>query len=267
MAIQKPFVVVPHPLGTVTSANQRTNRPASHLGLFKEPGMIWETNGTSSITVLCDLGSAKEIDFIALIGTNAASGSTARIRLGDTQAEVEGVSADYDSGDQVIRTPALTREDGVYHWHWEIPSLFTKRWAFITIGHTGSDFKAMALVMGKRVQFADFYNQTGFGFGMEDMAESSMGRYGVMEELDGIKLRTLSMEFGWMSESDRATKFQPLRDKLGSSGYALWCFDPEATDQRQDKTYFGRLLKPVAFKPSTFLQNRWQSQWEIVSII
>ncbi len=266
MAIQKPFAVIPHPLGTIATGNERASRPALHLNEFKDAGMIWQSSGNADLWARGDFGAAKAVDFVSLISTNAQAGTTARLRLGDSQAEVDG-SADYDSGAQVIITPSITREDGKYVWHWELPSVQTKQWWRIDIGsHTG-DFEAAALVMGQKLQFADFYNTLGFGFGLEDMGNVEFGRYGVNAEEGGRKMRTLEMEFGWMSDSDRATKFQPLRDKLGTTGVALWCFDSEATVQRQDKTYFGWLQRPPFFKPSTFKQDVWSAQFQIISMI
>lgn len=265
MPIQRPFAVIPHPLGTVTTGNERANRPAIHLNEFKNPGMVWQSNGNTSLLVRGNFGSAKAVDYVSLVSTNALVGTTARIRLGDTDVEVNGV-ADYDSGNQVIRTPAITREDGKYNWHWELPSTFTKQWFQLDIAsHTG-DFQAAALVLGQKQQFADFYNPD-FEFGMEDMGKIDWGRYGVVEDVGGIKMRTLDMNFGWMSESDRATKFQPLRDKLGKTGVALWCFDSDPTIERQDKTYFGWLQNPPRFRPSTFKQDRYQASFQIISMI
>lgn len=266
MPVLRPFAVIPHPLGTITTGNERTNRPAIHLGEFKDPGMVWQSNGNTNLWVRGDFGVARTMNFVSLIGTNAQAGTTARLRLGDTQAEVDGV-ADYDSGAQLIISPAITRADGRYVWHWQLPALQTDQWWRIDIaGHTG-DFEAMALVIGERLEFADFYNQTGFGFGLEDMASIEFGRYGVASEEGGRKMRTLEMEFGWMSDADRFNKFQPLRDRLGTTGVALWSFDSDATVQRQDKTYFGWLQKPPIFQPSTFKQDVWKAQFNIISMI
>ena len=266
MPIEKPFAVEPLALGAVTTGNERTNRLALHLGEFADPGMVWQTTGNTNLWVRGDFGTAQEVDFVSLIGTNALAGTTARLRLGDTQAEVDG-TADYDSAAQVIITPSITRKDGRYVWHWSLPSIFTKRWWRIDIGsHTG-DFQAMALVLGKKMTFGNFYNGNGVSFGLEDMGELELGRFGVVSDTDGLKYRILSMDFGWMTDSDRFTKFQPLRDSLGSTGVAFWCFDPEATVQRQDKSYFGWLKTPAFFRPASIRQDRWQAQYEIRSMI
>ncbi|WP_310530746.1 discoidin domain-containing protein [Novosphingobium sp.] len=419
MAITKPFAVIPHPLGTVASGNELASRPALHLGEFKDPGMVWQSSGASSLWVRGDFGSNKIVNFCSVLSANALPGTQIRLRLGDTQAEADGsgggspisvngngvanaatytassdhasytgalalasngagmidytttgspttahmtsISAgqwikcdlgssanidtvelidnptwagsalngavvagsndnsswttihtvttittgvayivtvgaawryirvsgpsggtglsefrvkptipatpNYDSGNVTFINPAITREDGKYGSHLELPSEITARWWRIDItGHTG-DFQAMALVLGKKASFGTFYNDKGFEFGQEDMGAIGVGRFGVVEEETGIKLRTLAMDFGWLSDSDRHDIFQPLRDKLGVTGMALWCFDPDATVQRQDKTYFGWLRKPAMFRAASFRHDRWQSQFDIRSII
>lgn len=266
MAITKPFAVIPHPLGTVTSGNELASRPALHLGEFKDPGMVWQSSGASNLWVRGNFGSAKAVDFCSVLNANALAGTKIRIRMGISQAEVDG-TATYDSGVLDFISPSITREDGLYHAHLEFPSIQTLQWWRIDItGHTG-DFQAMALVLGKKATFGTFYNDKGFEFGQEDMGSVGIGRFGVVEEETGIKLRTLAMDFGWLSDSDRHDIFQPLRDKLGTTGMALWCFDPTATVQRQDKTYFGWLRKPAMFRAASFRHDRWQSQFDIRSII
>lgn len=266
MAIQKPFVVEPLSLGTVTTGNEKTNRKALNLGRFENQGKVWETTGAANVWARGDFGSAKEVDFIALLSTNATATTTARLRLGDTQAEVDG-TADYDSAAQVIRTPAIDHWSGLYHWYWELPSLQTKQWWRLDIGsHTG-DFQAMALVMGKRNQFAEFYNHTsGISFGQEDTGSIEFGRFGVNSREDGIKMRTLGMEFGWMNPNDRR-KFQQMRDRIGQTGMAYYCFDGEPTIDRQENQYFGWQRRPLVIQPTTFAQDRFGLQVDILSII
>lgn len=265
MTIQLPFAVVPEPLGTITTGNEIASRPASHLNEFKNPGMVWQTSGATNAWVRGNFGSALAVNFAAVLSANAIPATTWRLRLGDSQAEVDG-TADYDSTALAFISPSITRTDGLYCSHLELPSTFTKQWWRIDIGsHTG-DFKAMAVVLGLKIQFADFYSPD-FAFGQQDMSEIDWGRYGVISEAAGVKMRTLGMNFGWMTDSDRSTKFQPLRDKLGKGSVALWCFDSDATITRQDKTYFGWLADPVFFKPSSFRQDRFQASFNILSMI
>ncbi len=265
MAIQKPFAVVPLPLGTVTTGNEIASRPAIHLNEFKNPGMVWQSSGNTNLWVRGNFGSAKAMDFCSVISANALVGTTIRVRVGDTQAEVDG-TADYDSTAVAFINPSITRTDGLYCSHLEFPALQTKQWWRIDFaGHTG-DFIAAAIVLGKKVQFADFYSPD-FEFGVADQAEIDWGRFGVVDEADGRLMRTLSMNFGWMTDSDRSTNFQPLVETLGKRGVALWLFDSDATIQRQSKTYFGWLSSPTFFKPAAPNQIRYQAQFQILSMI
>lgn len=111
MPIEKPFAVLPLPLGNITTGNARTNRPASHLALPQYPGMVWRSNGNGSLWARGQFagGSVQAINFASLMGTNAQASTVMRLRLGTTQAQVDG-TAPYDSGDQLV-TEAKARND------------------------------------------------------------------------------------------------------------------------------------------------------------
>lgn len=254
MAIQYPFAVIPHPLGTVTTGNARTNRPATHLGEFKHIGMTWQSNGNSNLWIRGNWGQNRPVDFVSLLSANAQAGTTIRVRLGASQAAVDGTAA-YDSGTVAFINPSISREDGLYHSHLELPSVQSRQWWRIDIGGHSGDFEAAMLVMGQKAQSSSFYNSD-FGFGPDDKGELEFTRWGVAEEEGGRIFRRLDMTFGWLSQADFETKFRPLVEKLGSRGMALWCFDPEATVYRQSKTYFGRLVEKAyaqgGVKPGRF---------------
>lgn len=266
MAIQKPFAVIPHALGTVTTGNERASRPAAHLGEFKHIGMVWQSNGNSNLWVRGNFGSAKPVDFVSLLSTNAQSGTTIRVRLGTSQAAVDG-TASYDSGAVTLINPAITREDGLYHSHLELPSLQTRQWWRIDIGSHSGDFAAAKLVLGQKQQPATFYNRDdGFGFGIEDRGDIEVGRYGVTDETPGFIMRRLRMRFSWLSQSDFETKFRPLIEKLGKRGVAYWCFDPEATAWRQAKSYFGWLQDPD-FATGGVAPGSYAQEFDILSMV
>ena len=253
-----PFVVVPTPLGTITTGNEITAKPASHLNEFIDIGMTWKSNGNTNLWVRGDFGSAKSVNFVQMQAANAIPATTIRIRLGDTQAEVDG-TADYDSGVQPFISPSFTSDDGLYHSHWEIPSVQSERWWRIDIGsHTG-DFEAANLILGLK-QTPSRYYSAGFERGVLDQADFIHGRWGVNESSGGILMRSLRFELGWLTEAEEMTMFEPLIKKLGKRNPALWCFDPEATAYRQAKTYFGTLKDDAAsvggkFKPGTYARE------------
>ncbi|PZU59847.1 MAG: hypothetical protein DI547_05055 [Sphingobium sp.] len=253
-----PFACIPLPLGTIATGNETAAKLALHLGEFAYIGMTWRSAGNANLWIRGDFGSARDVDFVSLLSANALPGTTIRVRLGDTQAAVDGTAA-YDSGALSFISPGITREDGLYHSHLELPSLQTRRWWRIDIGgHTG-DFEAAKLVLGKKVVPSRYYS-AGFEFGVEDLGEISLNRWGVPDESQGLIFRTLRFTLGWITEAEYETSWRPLAEKLGKRRVAHWCFDPAATTYRQARTYFGWLSDaPYATggvnKPGTFSQD------------
>jgi hypothetical protein len=232
-----PFIVVPLALGTIATGNERANRPAAHLGETLYKGMVWQSNGNGDLWVRGDFGAAQAIDFVAVMGANALPGTTIRIRLGDSQAEVDG-SADYDSTALPFIDPAVTRADGVYHSHHELPSTVTKRWWRIDIGgHTG-DFSASVLVIGLKRQPARYY-ETMWKTAIRDLGSVTFSRNAVPGLVTGLKLRTLQYSLRWISEAECETMFAPLDELLGRTTPFYLCFDPADTTYRQRRTFFG----------------------------
>jgi len=266
MAIALPFCVVPTPLGTVTTGNELAEKPAAHLGEFKASGLAWGSSGNSNLWVRGNFGSAKPINFVSVMAANAQSGTSIRVRLGDTQAEVDG-TADYDSGLLPFISPPITRDDGLYHSHLELPSLQTEQWWRIDIGSHSGDFEASMLIMGQKLTPANFY-EPGWERGVEDLGDLEISPYGVASEQPGLIFRTLSMRFGWMSEADYETMFRPLIEALGKRGVAYWCFDPASSTYRQAKSYLGWLRNALVATHSRNTPSgvRYQQQFDLLSM-
>lgn len=260
-----PFCVVPTPLGTVTTGNEISAKPAAHLGKFLDIGMTWKSNGNTNLWIRGDFGSAKPVDFVSVLSANAQSGTTIRVRLGDSQAEVDG-TADYDSTALAFISPSITTDDALYHSHIALPSLQTKRWWRIDIGSHSGDFEAAMLVLGQRVIPSRYYSG-GFERGHEDGGDISFGRWGVNEITDGMMRRTLKFELGWLDEAEYETKFSPLSARLGKRNPALWCFDPAATVYRQNRTYYGWLRENVYAIGGKVKPGVYSSEYSILSVI
>jgi hypothetical protein len=259
---QKPFFVIPTPLGTVTSGNERVNRPASHLGQFYYKGMVWQSTGNASLYVRCDLGSAQEIDFVGVLAANALSTTTIRVRLGDSQAEVDG-SADYDSTALPFIDPLITRDDGLYHSHLELPSVQTKQWVRIDIGgHTG-DFSASMLVIGKKIQPVEYYEPK-WNRDIRDLGSLTFARNGVPGISYGERLRAIGFTLAWLNEEEMEELFSPMDEAVGKTDPLFVCFDPEATDYRQRRTFFGFNEEQPSYTKQGF--NRFQRSFQFLSL-
>lgn len=252
--VTQPIFVKPLDLGTVASGNERTGHEASNLGRHKASSLTWKSNGTSNLYARGDFGTVRDVDFCAILSANALSSTTFRLRLGDSQAEVDG-TADYDSGAQTFINPLITRDDGLYHSYWRLPSVQTERWWRLDIGSHSGDFEASMLVLGKIVEMNKFYERD-FEFGLDDRGEAEFTRHLVWNETPGGIMRKLSMTFNWMTEAEWESGVRPLVEAIGTTQPVYCCFDPNSSTYRQAKTYFGPLKKaPFATgkrKPGTY---------------
>lgn len=243
MPAQKPFAVLPLALLNIATGNAKPNRPATHLGLPAYPGMRWESDGNSNLWVRGQFNGTQAVNFISLMGANALPGTTIRVRLGTTQAQVDG-TAPVDSGVQTLINPARTEASGLYHSHLELGSVANAAWWRIDIGgHTG-DFSASALVMGLKRTPAYFYNRDR-EFGFEDLGEFEIARNGVVADTPGVVLRTLLFRLAWVDEAEHFEKWAELglRKADGTKQTVLWVFDPEPSIYRQRKTYLGFMAR------------------------
>ena len=264
MAIRKPFCVLPLPLANVLTGNARSNCGAPHLALPKYPGMIWRSEGNTGLWVRGTIPAGSKVNFMSLMGANAQLGTTIRLRLGTSQAEVDG-AAPYDSGALDFIDPARTREDGLYHSHLEIGTVQTATWWRIDIGgHTG-DFSASALILGEKREPSHFYNRDR-QIGFEDLGGLEIARNGIVAEAPGVVLRTLLFRLQWVSDEEFWTLWAPLMMDKGKRQITFWCFDPEATVRRQDKTFLGFFTRDLFKRGNDFpLAN--QMDFELRAIL
>lgn len=225
---QKPFIVKPLDLGTITSGNERANRPAQHLNERFFAGMVWQSNGSASLTASGEFDDTYEVDFCALLGTNATETTTINVTVGGSS-----------TGAQLIRDPEpLPPPSGLYHAHVEFDAPVSgSTWSISIGGHTG-DFQASILVLGLK-QTPSKYYETQWKVGVRDLASLSFARNGIADLTPGQKLRTLQFKLGWLNEQEMEEVWAPLDEYLGRSEPHFWCFDPEATEWRQRRTFFG----------------------------
>lgn len=262
--IRKPIFVRPLNAGAITTGNEVSGKPAAHLKRLNAIGLVWRSSGSLNLWIRGDMGASYAIDFVSLIAANAQPGTTIRVRLGATQAEVDG-TAPYDSGAVPFISPAVTRESGLYHSHLETPSVQTARWWRIDIaGHTG-DFEASSLVLGRKIEPSHFYNYD-HEYGAEDFGSLEITRYGVFDEEPGVILRTVSFQLAWQSEAEWESSFRPLIENLGRRGIIYCCFDPEPTAYRQARTYMG-VMRKTPFARGTRKNRTFAQDFDILSLI
>lgn len=260
MARRKPIFVRPLDLGVMATGNETAGHEAELLNRFKAIGLTWKSTGNTNLWVRGQFSAAREIDFMAVLAANALPGTLIRLRLGTSQAEVDGV-APYDSTALpfISPTPSVAPENGLYHSFLELPAAETgvTWWRIDITGHTG-DFEAAMLVLGKRIEPSRFYNVEQ-EFGIEDLGRVDITRWAIFDEQPGVIFRTLDFALGWQTADEYENSFRPLAENMGQRQPLYCCFDPEATGFRQARTYFGVLRRPPfargVRKPETFLQE------------
>lgn len=258
----KPFFLIPTPLGAVTSGNELANRPAAFLGEFNYRGMVWQSSGNSNLWARCSFGSAQDIDFVSMMNANALPGTTIRIRLGNSQASVDG-AGDYDSGAISFIDPSITRADGLYHSHHELPSLVSKSWMRVDIGgHTG-DFQASMLVAGKKLTVAQYY-ETQWTREIRDLGQLTFGRNGVPGINRGVRLRATAFKLAWITEAEFEEMFSPIAEKTGKTDPLYVCFDPQATIYRQRRSFFGYNEEQQEYTKQGY--NRFSRDYKFLSM-
>jgi hypothetical protein len=252
MPIQKPFAVLPLALSGIATGNEKANRLASNLGLPQYAPMRWESNGNSNLWVRGQFTGTQAVNFVSLMAANAQSGTTIRVRLGTSQAQVDG-SAPYDSGALTLISPARTEASGLYHSHLELPSVSNASWWRIDIGNHTGDFSASALIFGEKRVPSNFYNRDR-EIGFEDLGALEIARNGVVADTPGLVLRTLSFRLQWVENEEFFSLWAPmgLRNADGSKRIVFWAFDPEPTVRRQAQTFLGYLARDPFIRGNDF---------------
>lgn len=263
--IRKPLFIKPLDLGAITASAANSGHPVFALNRHKAIGVTWQADATSGLWARGKFDTTQTVNFAAMVAANAQVGTTIQLRLGNTQADVDGSSAPYDSGALTFINPAIMREDDLYHSHLEMASPVAALWWRIDIGgHTGS-FEASSLILGQSIEPSRFYNYD-WQYGVRDLGTMDFTRYGVLDEEPGVIFRTVEFTLGWVSEAEYEASFRPLVENAGKRGIVYVVFDPQPSSYRQARTFMGVLDKPPFAKgirkPRTF-----ELDWSIVSMI
>jgi hypothetical protein len=255
--ILKPFFVVPYQPTSIVWVNPPVaGYPASNLGEFNHVGLESRISSVAN-NLIADLGSAKDINFLGLLSTNAAPSSLISWILSNSSTFATVI---HSEPSQPIRTPAATNYSERYHEHREIASVINARYVLAAIDPaSGVEFSAAHIIIGKKIEFSRFYNK-GHGMGSEDFGSFEMTANGIPNITDGAILRTLKFDMSNLTKAEFMLKYQPLIAAVKTTKPVYICFDPQADEYRQSNTYFG-WLKPPGFatigeiKPGAYSQS------------
>lgn len=175
-----------------------------------------------------DFGSAKSINLVALLATNAESGATWRIRAADTQAGLTSAPA-YDSGVMSCWDGFdFSTWDTVDLLHW-IPAGYSRRWGRLDITHATAPPRAGRWYAANAWQPARNYQYGATPVGFDDVSPTTRtaGNNRVIRRLPPERVLEFSLRF-----LDAATdlRFGVDLDRLrGASRDLLVCLDPDNT--------------------------------------
>lgn len=270
MAYRKPFFVIPLDLGTIATGNAQASYPVAHLNRPLGIGLVWKSSGASNVWARGNWSSSQTIDFMALLQTNAQAGTLIRLRLGTSQAQVDGASAPYDSGN--IAPPGYQDGTGtslstllttIKHAHLELDTPVSATWWRIDITSHSGDFQASSLILGEKIQPSYFYD-TDFEFGTQPLDSLEFTRLGVPDIEPGIVLRSVAFTLSWTTEAEYETVLRPLIEGRGNSGAIYCCFGPSGDIYRQNRTYCGVMKKPP-FAKGLQKPGFFSTDWTILS--
>jgi hypothetical protein len=222
-------------------------------------GEVWRSLDPENAYILADLGAAKEINLIALLGHNGSSRGYVRVRAAADIADVES-DPDYDSGSLPLRshqsgydgTWASSVGDEEYgaletnHFILFLDSAETYRYWHIEIIDTEIEF----LDVGRLYISKAFQPATNMDYGVQDgftdpsqTVRTKSGKV-IGNERPKYRWTEFKLSFGSKSEMyDHAFEIDRLR---GSTRDVLFINDPSDKDMLQKRSLYGLVrLSPI----------------------
>ena len=251
-----------------TAASVAGNMPLANLQAIQPTDATrFLTPGSAYFEL--DLGSAKAIDFVALLNTNGSSAATWRVRADSTQAGLSGGSPGYDS-----TTKTLWPSTGLDDWDFvhallNIGADKTFRWWRVDIADASNPdgyFQAGRLLL------ADAWRPThgltvaeGAELGWRDPSAWNVARGG-QTYVDAVpRARFLRFGVTLIDDTELFPRGLWLDRTRGSSRDVLVSLDPDHATLAQDWTLCG-LMKELSPARTQDI-NRWQKRFEIEELL
>jgi len=224
-------------LGTLTASAQLTLAPVSMLQ-NRHVGEKWRFNATSGY-VVCDLGSTKSVDTIALMGM---SGDDPALRVKVSTADSSGAAGDaYDSG-----ALASAWDSDYLPFVRLISAPVSGRYVRIDISEVGVDYiEAGRLFIGVRQQFGINF-RPGWERAIVDPSIRTGGLGGQTFDDLRDKYRTLALTIEWATLTERNNIIEAIDLALGQTGDMLVVTDPNSSTLSRDCIWgYQENLNPV----------------------
>lgn len=243
--------------GTVTGSATAGGLGINNLKTqpIRQPARFTNPNGYIEV----DLGSVQLIDFVALMGMDATSG-TARVRFAADYADLT-TTPDYDSGTISLVVGDVQTLNSFYHK----ATATSARYARIDFTTTNASYVDIGrLYVGKA--FQPTYNMNyGEGQGFDDQSEKRYTKSGRLESNRKPKRRVqeFTLSFGSMAEMYGA--LYDIDNHVGTTGDLLFIADIEDATYLQKRSIYGTMAATNPIVNNYF--NLFEKTYRIEEIV
>lgn len=227
--------------GTITGSSTFTGLGLNNLKTqpIRQPARFINPDGFIEV----DFGSLQAVDFVALMGISAFSG-TAQVRMAEDYADLT-TTPDYDSGvTDLIVAPSFVSLNNYYH---KAPNVIYARYVRIDFTTTTGSWVDIGRFYAGLAFQPTFNMNYGESQGFEDASEKRYTKSGRLETNRKPKRRVqeFTLSFGSMDEMYGA--LYDIDNHVGISGDVLFIADITDTTYLQKRSIYGTMgaLNPV----------------------
>ena len=245
----------------IQASSSLQTAPVANL-LKKQPKELWDANADSSVWIELDRGSEHPISLVSLLFTNLTSSATWRVRVGTTQAEVQGGSAAIDSGTVTawasIDIDSWARRHTLYR--------FTQgnyRWLRIDLDdatNPDNTIRAGRLFCSAEWR-STLHMHAGASLGHEENTRVRFGADGSTRfKRTTERVQVHRYTIGYLTEDEALDNYYEIQRRRGASEDVLSVMDPDSTDHLHKYICYGPLELGELVKP---VFGHWEIQVEV----
>lgn len=250
----------------VSTAAYRTELaafPAANL-VDLRASRVWRSEDLAPAKAMIDLGSAQTWDLVALLGNNASSAATWRVRAGDSEADA-AAGVVYDS-----TTPAaLWPQAGLTTWSrthaFHLPaSAKTSRYVYVEVSDAANDdgfFEANVLLVARLyTPNRALLIRDEPSWGWTDGSERARSRGGALFAADDARFRFAETVLRFMDAAEGFGSALEIARRFGGPRPVFVHFDPTNADRGQDWCLWADFLpgNPVHVADQAYFAQRYR---------
>lgn len=245
------------PFANVLSSSTAAGYLASNIG-NDHIGTVWRSNsGAATQSLTIDLGADMALDTITLHGLKDAQASwQLQVELA-TAAQGQFTGAHWDGAAGDLVAGAIFPHHGRARGLWQKPAgaPASARYIRLTFSALANAAVQVARVcVGQNIALARNF-QYGAPLGVRPLGSVDFSPRGVLLRRKGAKKRGLGLTFRHAFRDEVERTIQPLLEQVGNDEAVAMVIDPEPSDDRQGRIYYGFLtgnLGSVWARPGGF---------------